>query len=40
MALGTILLTLSILMLVLGEWVRRRSARKRGLDDTSAGGLI
>ena len=40
MALGTILLTLSILMLVLGEWVRRRSARKRGLDETSAGGMI
>jgi spermidine/putrescine transport system permease protein len=40
MALGTILLSLSILMLVLGEWVRRRAATKRGLNDASAGGLI
>jgi spermidine/putrescine transport system permease protein len=40
MALGTILLALSVLLLILGEWFRRRSAKRQGLDASSTGGLI
>jgi spermidine/putrescine transport system permease protein len=41
MALGTILLALSVLFLVLAEWMRRRSVRRQGLDaDTGAFGTI
>lgn len=36
MALGTILLLVSVLMLVLAEWMRRRTAAKRG-ETTNAG---
>ncbi len=39
MALGTILLVLSILFLVLGEWMRRRAARRQG-QDAAAGGAM
>jgi spermidine/putrescine transport system permease protein len=40
MALGTILLVLSVLLLVLGEWFRRRSAKQQGLDPASGGGFM
>ncbi len=40
MALGTILLTLSILLLILAEWFRRRSARRQGRDAAAAGGFV
>lgn len=39
MALGTILLALSILLLVLAEWFRRRAAARQGAD-TTTGGFI
>ena len=37
MALGTILLALSILLLVLAEWFRRRAAARQGADATNGG---
>jgi spermidine/putrescine transport system permease protein len=37
MALGTILLALSILLLVLAEWFRRRAAARQGADATTGG---
>ncbi len=40
MALGTILLAVSILLLVLAEWMRRRAARRQGQDATPTGGFI
>lgn len=40
MALGTILLTLSILMLVLAEWFRRRAARRQGQEAPTTGGFV
>lgn len=40
MALGTILLTLSILMLVLAEWFRRRAAKRQGVDASATGGFV
>lgn len=40
MALGTILLALSVVLLVLAEWFRRRSARKQGLEASAAGGFM
>lgn len=39
MALGTILLVLSILLLVLAEWFRRRAAARQGTD-AATGGFI
>ena len=39
MALGTILLALSILLLVLAEWFRRRAAARQGTD-AATGGFI
>ncbi len=40
MALGTILLTISLLLLILAEWFRRWSARRGGADlDSGTGGL-
>ncbi len=40
MALGAILLALSVLLLVLAEWFRRRAAARQGKDATAAGGLL
>ena len=40
MALGTILLVLTVTLLLLSEFFRRRSARRRGLDASSTEGLI
>jgi spermidine/putrescine transport system permease protein len=40
MALGTILLALSIGLLVLAEWFRRRAARRQGLGASSSEGLL
>ncbi len=40
MALGTILLLLSIFLLVLGELFRRRSARRQGKSTSPTGGLV
>ncbi|WP_127112585.1 ABC transporter permease [Shimia sediminis] len=40
MALGTILLALSVVLLILAEWFRRRSARKQGLEASAAGGFM
>ena len=40
MALGTILLALSIGLLVLAEWFRRRVARRQGLGASSSEGLL
>lgn len=40
MALGTILLALSIFLLVVAEWLRRRSARKQGVEASAIGGLM
>lgn len=40
MALGTILLALSILLLILAEWFRRRAARKQGLEASATGGFV
>jgi spermidine/putrescine transport system permease protein len=40
MALGTILLTVSVVMLILAEWFRRRAARRQGLDAQAGGGII
>lgn len=40
MALGTILLALSVLLLILAEWFRRRSAKKQGIEASAAGGFM
>jgi spermidine/putrescine transport system permease protein len=40
MALGTILLVLSVLLLMLAEWYRRKAAKRHGTDPTAAGGII
>jgi spermidine/putrescine transport system permease protein len=40
MALGTVLLVLSIGLLVLAEWFRRRAARRQGLDASSSKGML
>lgn len=40
MALGTILLAMSVLLLILGEWFRRRSAKRQGLDASSTRGFM
>jgi spermidine/putrescine transport system permease protein len=40
MALGTILLALSVVLLILGEWFRHRSAKRQGLDASATGGFI
>ncbi|MEZ5777004.1 MAG: ABC transporter permease [Paracoccaceae bacterium] len=40
MALGAILLALSVVLLVLAEWIRRRAARKQGLNTQIGGGLV
>lgn len=40
MALGTILLALSILLLVLAEWFRRRTAKRHGTEASTTGGLV
>lgn len=40
MALGTILLALSIILLVLAEWFRHRAAKRQGADATATGGFI
>ncbi|CUH98513.1 ABC transporter permease [Leisingera aquaemixtae] len=39
MALGTILLVLSVLLLILAEWFRRRSAKKQGIEASATGGF-
>lgn len=39
MALGTILLVLSIILLILAEWFRQRSAKRQGVE-AAAGGFI
>ncbi|WP_299351502.1 ABC transporter permease [uncultured Shimia sp.] len=39
MALGTILLALSVILLIMAEWFRRRSAKKQGIE-ASAGGFM
>ncbi len=39
MALGTILLLVTIVLLILAEWFRRRSTARRGEDISIAGGL-
>lgn len=39
MALGTILLALSVILLILAEWFRRRAAKKQGIE-ASAGGFM
>ena len=40
MALGTILLALSILLLVLAEWFRRRTAKRQRIEASKTGGLV
>lgn len=40
MALGTLLLALSVVLLVLGEWFRRRAARRQGIEASATGGLM
>jgi spermidine/putrescine transport system permease protein len=40
MALGTILLALSVGLLLLAEWFRRRAVRSQGLDASSSEGLL
>ena len=40
MALGTILLALSVILLIMAEWFRRRSARKQGADASATGGFV
>ncbi len=37
MALGTILLAVSILLLIVAEWLRRRAAKRQGIETTLAG---
>ena len=40
MALGTILLALSVLLLVAAEWFRRRAAARQGQEISTPGGLV
>ncbi|MEX3007581.1 ABC transporter permease [Hoeflea sp. TYP-13] len=40
MALGTILLSATVLLLILAEMFRRRAAARQGKDNTPAGGLV
>ncbi|PVA11621.1 spermidine/putrescine ABC transporter [Pelagivirga sediminicola] len=40
MALGTILLALSVCLLIVAEWFRRRAARRQGLESSSTRGLV
>lgn len=40
MALGTLLLVLSVLLLVAAEWFRRRSAARRGMDADAGAGVM
>lgn len=40
MALGTIMLALSVLLLITAEWFRRRAARRQGLDVQAPGGFV
>lgn len=40
MALGTILLALSVILLMLAEWFRRRSAKRQGTDPSAPGGFV
>ncbi len=40
MALGTILLALSVILLIFAEWFRRRSAKKQGLQASASGGFV
>jgi spermidine/putrescine transport system permease protein len=40
MALGTILLVLSILLLIIAEWFRRRSAKRQGIEASTTGGFV
>jgi spermidine/putrescine transport system permease protein len=40
MALGTILLALSIALLIGAEWFRRRSVKRQGLDPSATQGLV
>lgn len=40
MALGTILLALSIVLLILAEWFRRRTARRQGIEASATGGFM
>ncbi|MBW7920788.1 MAG: ABC transporter permease [Rubellimicrobium sp.] len=40
MALGTLLLALSIVLLVVAEWLRRRAARRQGIEASAIGGLM
>ena len=40
MALGTILLVLSIGLLIIAEWFRRRASKKQGLEASPTGGFV
>ncbi|WP_109465570.1 ABC transporter permease [Albibacillus kandeliae] len=40
MALGTILLALSVILLILAEWFRQRSAKRQGVEASAAGGFL
>ena len=40
MALGTILLVLSVLLLIAAEWFRQRSAKRQGVEASAAGGFM
>jgi spermidine/putrescine transport system permease protein len=40
MALGTLLLALSVGLLVVAEWFRRRAARRQGKNTSSTEGFV
>jgi len=40
MALGTLLLALSVALLIVAEWFRRRQAKRQGLDPANTQGLV
>jgi len=40
MALGTILLALSIILLIAAEWFRQRTAKRQGIDASPTGGFM
>ncbi|MBZ0128200.1 MAG: ABC transporter permease [Rhodobacteraceae bacterium] len=40
MALGTILLALSVILLILGEWFRQRAAKRQGIEASATGGFM
>jgi spermidine/putrescine transport system permease protein len=40
MALGAILLALSVLLLLLAEWFRRRAAKRQGIEASATGGFM